>query len=633
MTGVACTSGPPDPAPAAQALAAALSDGDVSDVSVEGESASATQDDLDETLAGMTPATLAVSVAGTSVDESGEQPQAVATLAFTWDLDGDGPGTALWTYESDAVLVPPDQPSEVDWVVRWSRSVLHPQLSESAVLSVSRTQPERADIVGAGGATLVTTRPVQRIGIDKLRLGGADPEPSARTLAELVGVDPEGYGERVEAAGDEAFVEAIVLREDEAAPLLDAIDEIEGGRAIAGGLPLAPTRDFARPLLGTVGPATAEVVESGEGAVAATDVVGLSGLQARYDAQLRGTPGYTVESVEDGVRNELFSVAPTPGDPLVLSLDPQAQLLADDLLADLDSPSALVALRPSTGELVAVASGPAGNGYSTATLGRYAPGSIFKIVSTTALLRAGQTPQSSLPCPESVTVDGKPFTNYSDYPPAALGNIALETAFAQSCNTAFVSQVDVLDWVDVAEAAELLGAVTPAGERDPDLGVEVFIGSIGEPSTRVERAAGLIGQGTVLMSPLGAATMAASASVGTVVPVLVEPGSDVTGAPVDSGTDGNEQLMSMMRLAVTEGTATVLAGVPGSPVAAKTGTAEFGTGTPPDTHGWMVAVQDDLAVAVFVEQGASGSGTAGPIARDFLSRVALTPTVTPASSP
>ena len=51
---------------------------------------------------------------------------------------------------------------------------------------------------------------------------------------------------------------------------------------------------------------------------------------------------------------------------------------------------------------------------------------------------------------------------------------------------------------------------------------------------------------------------------------------------------------------------------------AKTGTAEFGSGDDLQTHAWMIAAQGDLAVAVFVEVGSSGSGTAGPILEGFL---------------
>ena len=65
-------------------------------------------------------------------------------------------------------------------------------------------------------------------------------------------------------------------------------------------------------------------------------------------------------------------------------------------------------------------------------------------------------------------------------------------------------------------------------------------------------------------------------------------------------------LADMMRAVVTSGHAGFLASVPGAPVGAKTGTAEFGNDTPPKTHAWIVAVHGDLAVAVFVEDGGLG---------------------------
>ena len=74
----------------------------------------------------------------------------------------------------------------------------------------------------------------------------------------------------------------------------------------------------------------------------------------------------------------------------------------------------------------------------------------------------------------------------------------------------------------------------------------------------------------------------------------------------------------MLRGVVTDGSGRGLLDVPGPPVIAKTGTAEFGTGDDLQTHAWMIAAQGDLAVCVFVDVGASGSGTAGPILEAFL---------------
>jgi cell division protein FtsI/penicillin-binding protein 2 len=623
-----CTAGPPDPLPDAQALAAAIAAGDVADIWFAGRAALDVQAQLSELTAGMAPALVSVTATQASVEEATDGPRtARATLAYDWDLDGTGPQTERWTYDSDVRLVEADvdteDGAEVGWLAAWSPTVVHPALTAESTLRLDRTQPARADIVGAGGQALVTGRPVERIGIDKVRVDEAGLRRSARALARAVGIEPTDYVTTVQQAGPEAFVEAIVLRAEEAEDVRGAVESIPGGRLISTELPLAPTREFARPLLGVVGEATAQVVDASAGAIAAGDVVGLSGLQRRYDEQLRGTPGFTVVATTEAGAAELHSTDPVAGSPLVLTLERETQQLADDLLSSVDPPSALVAVRPSTGELLAVASGPGGNGYSTATLGQYAPGSIFKIVSALALLRSDVEPDEIVSCPESVTVDGKAFTNYSDYPPAALGDIELRTAFAQSCNTAFVSQVDLVDWPAITGAAASLGLGPSA-----DLGFDAFLGAVGEPASRVEQAAGLIGQGTVLMSPLGAAVMAASADVGPVTPVLVEQAVASSGESLTPSGDRptvtsgeNAQLMEMMRLTVTDGTAAVLADVPGPPVAAKTGTAEFGTAAPPDTHGWMVAVHEDVAAVVFVAEAESGSSTAGPILREFLTEM------------
>lgn len=616
----ACTGALPDPAPVAEDLAAGLTDGDLGAVPFAPTSGGKASDELTEVFSGLGQATRRVEVVGVEPVEGPDgSRQAEADLVYSWDLDGPGPAEPGWSYPASATLAYDDEAGA--WQVVWSRAVVHPELGADETLVLERVQPRRAEVRGAGGAPLVVDRDVERVGLDKVRLGDADPDAAARALAGAVGVDPDAYAERVLAAGDEAFVEAVVLRSTDAEPLRVAVEAIPGGRLLPGTLPLAPTREFARALLGTVGTATAEVVEASGGAVAAGDVVGLSGLQAAYDEQLRGLPGFTVRTRDaDGARGDaLVSEGPVPGEPLQLSLDPRLQQLADDELADVGPPSALVALRPSDGQVLAVASGPGGGDYSTATLGRYAPGSVFKVVTSLALLRAGLTEQSPLPCAAQVSIDGKVFGNYSGYPASSIGDIPLIEAFAQSCNTAFVSQVDLVDGEGLSEAA---GSLAVGGW--PDIGFEAFPGSVGDPQSRVDRAASLIGQGEVLVSPLAAAAMAASTSGRVVVPWLVGDDPPAGSTEDAAGPEESAALLAMMRAAVTSGTAGVVADVPGGPVAAKTGTAEFGSDTPPDTHGWMVAVQGDLAVAVFVESEASGAATAGPILASFLTAAART---------
>jgi len=220
-----------------------------------------------------------------------------------------------------------------------------------------------------------------------------------------------------------------------------------------------------------------------------------------------------------------------------------------------------------------------------------------------------------VPCTSSVVVDGKRFTNYDDYPSGALGNIPLRTAVANSCNTAFISQYSKLSGTDLFDAGVSLGI-----GLDHDLGFPAYFGSV-EPSTsKTESAAQMIGQGTILASPMVMAAVIGSVQSGRlVIPRMVE-GVDVTtpeGAkPLESSEV--EALRSMLRGVVTDGSGRGLLDVPGPPVIAKTGTAEFGEGKNLQTHAWMIAAQGDLAVAVFVDIGSSGSGTAGPILEAFL---------------
>ena len=596
----------PSPEAAAEALATGLQSGDLSGVAFDAATEPDAQASYDAVVAGLGERTPSVEVAEVGDPEDGT---AEATLRWSWDLGGEKP----WTYEVTAPLTE----AEDEWQATWATTLVEPSLEPGDVLDLSSITPDRGDILGARGLALVTERQVSRVGLDKPSVDPAQAGASARALAKLVGIDPKEFAKQVEAAGPQAFVEAIVYRQEDLDPgLVRAVEGIPGGRMIAGSLPLAPTREFAAPLLGRVGEVTAEMIEEDPEKYHVGDVAGISGLQARYDDTLRGTPGIHVEAVDDqGARYEVYRVEPVAGQPLQLSLDLDLQVEAELLLADVGPASALVALRPSTGEILAAANGPGTGGLNLATFGQFAPGSTFKSVSSLALLRSGLTPQSVVPCTASVVVDGKTFTNYDDYPSGALGDIPLRSALANSCNTAFISQASRLQGTDLFDAGVSLGI-----GLDHDLGFPAYFGSV-EPSTaKTESAAQLIGQGTILASPMVMAAVIGSAQSGQlVIPRMVD-GVEVTapeGAkPLEAGEA--EALRSMLRSVVTDGSGRGLADVPGPPVIAKTGTAEFGSGADLQTHAWMIAAQGDLAVAVFVEVGSSGSGTAGPILEAFL---------------
>jgi cell division protein FtsI/penicillin-binding protein 2 len=311
----------------------------------------------------------------------------------------------------------------------------------------------------------------------------------------------------------------------------------------------------------------------------------------------------------------LFEVKPVPGKRLTTTLNVGLQKLAEKTLASTKPASALVAIRPSTGAIIAAANGEGNRGQSLATVGRAPPGSTFKVVSALALLRAGLTPDSKISCPRTVTVNGRKFTNYSDYPANHRGTITFRTALAQSCNTAFIGQRRKLDRSALADAAGSLGVGI-----DYDVGFSSFFGSVPNDPSATGRAAAMIGQGKVEASPMAMAAVVASVASGeTVIPHLVE-GTVATSKAKPLTRQEAKQLRSMMRGVVSEGSGRVLGSLAGPPVMAKTGTAEYGTSKPLKTHAWMIAAQGDLAVAVFVNDGKSGSSTAGPLLRTFLDK-------------
>ena len=633
FTLVSCSGDKPSPDDAAAALAEGLAKADVSASAFTAGTGEQVNSELDALLADMGPLRPAVTVAG--VDEDPEDKDAAsAKLAYAWDVNGDS--RPDWQYESTVRL---ERGDDDEWLVQWAPSVVFSSLADGDRLArTTVAPPARGDILDRSGGPLMALRPVLRIGINKPDVPEAQQASSAAALAALVGVDPEAYAAQVQASGPEAFVEVLVQRAEAEGPATAAgVEAIPGAVALPAQRVLAPTRNFARALLGTVGEATAEVIDASEGRLSPGDQTGLSGLQQQYDEQLRGTGGVsiTVEN-EGGTKESVFAADAVSGTDLQTTLDPRLQTLAETVLEQEPSASALVAIQPSTGDILTVANGPGSEGQQTALLGQYPPGSTFKTATALALLRAGTTPDSTVECPSELNVDGRTFANVPGYPAAATGTVPLRTAFANSCNTAFLNARNTVSQQNLAAAAADLGIGI-----DASIGTPAFFGSVPAEADGTAHAASLIGQGEVLVSPLAMAVAGASIGKGErVTPALIRQtapatsGATVSPSPTstDSGTEttppGNltageaTSLRDMMRAVVTEGGVQMLASVPGEPVLAKTGTAEFGSEDPPQTHAWVLAVQGDLAVAVFVEQGERGSTSGGPLMKAFLEGVA-----------
>ena len=142
------------------------------------------------------------------------------------------------------------------WQVTWAPSIVEPSLVEGEHLTLTRTPAERGRITGAGDRAIVAPRDVVRLGLDKTKLtaeqvAAGQVTASAQAIAAALEVDAAGLAERAEAAGDKAFVEALVLRaEDATTAVPPGYAEIPGAVAIPDQQDLAPSRGFAAPILG-----------------------------------------------------------------------------------------------------------------------------------------------------------------------------------------------------------------------------------------------------------------------------------------------------------------------------------------------------------------------------------------------
>jgi hypothetical protein len=428
-----------------------------------------------------------------------------------------------------------------------------------------------------------------------------------------VEVDPDGDGDRDrERQWRVRFSPSVVHPDLQAGDDLDLALEwpARGVLRAADGTPL-PAGHALGTVLGTVGPATAAQAEELGAPYREGDRVGQSGLQASHERDLAGSPAGELRLVRGGVVAGVPATYPArPGRDVRTTLDLAAQRAAEDALGVEGNPAAMVVIRPSTGGIVAVANRPR-DGFSRALLGRYAPGSTFKVITTLALLQKGVTPDTRIDCPRDITVNGRTIANAEN---EELGNISFRDAFSHSCNTAFIGLAQQLSSGDLLDAAKTFGFNT-----DLAAGTDLPRSEVPEPTGTVDLVSAAIGQSRIQVTPLQMASVAATvANGGYRMPHFVDRLDNTVSTPLPAGTAAT--LQTLMRLVVSEGTGK-RAAVGGAPVSGKTGTAEFGTASPPRTHAWFISFRGDLATAVVVEDAGFGGEVAAPIAAGFYQRI------------
>ncbi|CAL9403956.1 Peptidoglycan D,D-transpeptidase MrdA [Actinosynnema sp. ALI-1.44] len=322
-----------------------------------------------------------------------------------------------------------------------------------------------------------------------------------------------------------------------------------------------------------------------------------------------GTPGWQVALVDPAgvpvtvVQEKKAQAKQT----LTVTLDPPVQRAAQAAVDQVEQKAVIVAIEPSSGEIVAVAqNAAASSGGLVAMQGWYEPGSTFKIVTAAAAITAGTASlDTEVECPGKKTIGTRQIVNDGQFD---LGTVPLRQAFAASCNTSFSQLAADLPADALPRAASLFGL-------DADFtiaGVTTNTGKVPPAGTVPERVEAGIGQGKVQTTPFGMALAAATVAKGSIpTPNLIReiPTTGGTGRALPGNVAS--ALRTMMRGVVTGGTATQLAGL--GDVRGKTGTAQHGDGT--RSHGWFIGYRGDLAFSVVVIDGDTSKVAVGAAAK------------------
>ncbi|MFE3903392.1 penicillin-binding transpeptidase domain-containing protein [Streptomyces sp. NPDC059153] len=336
----------------------------------------------------------------------------------------------------------------------------------------------------------------------------------------------------------------------------------------------------------------------------------LDTLREKYGEKAGGTAGIEtwIESADaNGPDKTLLTLTKGRPGKLQTTLDANAQAAAEVAVKKF-SQASVVAVRPSTGAIRAVANNPA-TGFNAAMQGKQAPGSTMKIVTAAMLIEKGlASANQKVECPPTATYYSRTFKNLDGF---SIPDGTLTTSFARSCNTAFIKLID--DTKDDAALAKEARDVFGIG-LDWQTGVVSVDGSVPE-ETGGEAAAQYIGQGTVQMNALNMASITATAKNGTFrQPILVDrdlDGRQLATASRSLSPSVSQQLTNMMRQTASWGTGRAAMASVGGDKGAKTGSAEVdGQAT---SNSWFTGFSNDLAAAAVVQSGGHGGDAAGPV--------------------
>ena len=559
------------------------------------------------------------------------------------------------------------------WHFQIAQSVRYTELADRNRLKQVTIIAQRGKILDREGRVIVDNRPSYNIVY--VREGARHSLDEIIEMLRPLGLTPEEIKDRVARSRLEPKFRAIVLKED-----VDVADiafvnarRLEFDEEIS--VEYQPRRsylegDLAAHAIGYLGEVTPDELKRDATQYKLGDQVGKFGLELRYDSILRGKDGHRVVVVDrwqreiENLPDELES--PVKGNDLRTTLDLDLQRAAEKALGD--QVGAAVAMNPTTGEVLVLASKPSfdPNQFAKkitaaamqqliarkafrnrAIQDRYAPGSVFKIFMAAAGIEAEVlNPYDHVNCSGVVNFDGGRVIKHC-WKAGGHGTVGLYEAIVNSCNVFFYNVGRRLDIDRIADYVMKMGlgqrtGIDLSGEDSGLIPSREWKARAYKTRTKAEQAwypsetlDVSIGQGAVAVTPLQAAyAMGGLASGGRLIqPHLVDPKFLAENNFVAPKLKFNEYHVSATTVdyvtkgmwgVVNEGGTGTRAAVKGFDVAGKTGTAQvvnkksYGKDESFEDHAWFVGFapyrNPEIVVAAFVEHGGHGGTTAAPVA-------------------
>ncbi len=515
----------------------------------------------------------------------------------------------------------------------------------------------RGNIYDQTGKVLASNQESHALFFDPRRLSNPQIYQTLQTLAQYLETDFESLRDRLDFEALQPVYLYHDLSPEKLALILEHRERLPGITISTNLERHYPAREKMTHFLGHMGQISSkELKDPTYRHYFAGTMIGKGGLERNYELFLKGADGKNQEEIalDKNLDSKRITVPPIPGHRLQLTIDLGLQNFCYQQLKQSGVAGSIVIMDPKNGEVRALVSYPAydpqlfNQGLSQKqwqdlqndrlhpfldrSTNSYAPGSIFKVITTLAGLGTGKlSPERRFSSRGSLRVAGHLF---NDWNRAGFGNVDIYDALAFSIDTVFYELSQEMGIEPIRDYALALGLGQKTGIDLPQEGVGIVpdrewkkknLGQDWQPGDSVNAS---IGQGYVQMTPLQATRMISAVANGgyLVTPHLVQSISGQPGLSLHPNAQLKAQkipniphehwqvVQQGLEEAVSRGTVKGMQ-VPGVRVAGKTGTAETIPGQP--NHAWIVGYapveNPQYAITVFLEHGKSGGGKAAPL--------------------